>query len=186
MDTTNPTVEDLRLALVSLTPAQQVAAEALAHGATQQAAADAAHVTRETVTRWAGHVPAFQATLNLYRMTLATEQIDAARRIRGKALAKVEAGLDDGNIDPLAVLRVVGEVAPAAIGSTMPEAILDAEMNRTRAGLPPAPPPRGVEAELEALNNPPPSDVERAEVLTITRLAAAGGIESGLSETSRR
>ncbi len=49
-------------------------------------------------------------------------------------------------------------------------------MNRTRAGLPPAPPPRGVEAELEALNNPPPSDVERAEVLTNSRLAIASGL----------
>jgi hypothetical protein len=173
-----PTIEDLRLALVALTPAQQVAAEALAQGATQQAAADAANVARETVTRWAGHIPAFQATLNLYRVTLATEQVDTARRIRGKALAKVEAGLDDGRIDPLAVLRVVGEVAPAAIGPTMPEAILDAEMNRTRAALPPAPPPRGVEAELEALNNPPPSDVGRAEVLTITRLATAAGLDA--------
>ncbi len=130
-------------------------------------------MTRETVTRWSGHLPAFKATLNLYRAALVTEQIDTARRIRGKALTAVETALDEGQIDPLAVLRVVADT-PASVGPTVPEAILDAELNKTRAGLPPTPPPRGLDAQLESLSNPGPSDIERAEEATLTRLASAG------------
>ncbi len=166
-------LDGLRAALLELTPAQQVAVEALAAGATHEEAGKAAGVTRETVTRWSGHVPAFKATLNLYRATLVTEQIDTARRIRGKALSAVEIALDEGQIDPLAVLRVVSD-APASIGPTVPEAILDAEMNKTRVGLPPIPPPRGVNAQIEQMANPGPSDIERAEEAAIARLAAAG------------
>ena len=44
-------LEALRSALLSLTPAQQLAVEALSTGATHQTAGDAAGVTRETVTR---------------------------------------------------------------------------------------------------------------------------------------
>ncbi len=173
---TAPGLNDLQRALLRLTAAQQVAVEALAGGATQQAAAEAAGVTRETVTRWAGHIPAFKATLNLYRLTLVSEQIDTARRIRGKALNAIETALDAGEIDPLAVLRVVAD-APMSIGPTVPEAILDSEMNKTLVGLPPTPPPRGLDAQLEHLNNPPPSDIERARDLTITRLAEAAALD---------
>lgn len=166
-------LDALRAILLELTPAQQAAVEALATGSTQQAAAEAAGVTRETVTRWAGHVPAFKATLNLYRAALVTEQIDTARRIRGKALDAVERALDEDRIDPLAVLRAVTDT-PDSVGPTVPEAILDAEMARTRAGLPPTPPPRGLDAQLESLANPGPSNIERAEEATLTRLAVAG------------
>jgi len=172
--TATPDLDHLRSALLELTPAQQVAVEALAVGATQQATAEAVGVTRETVTRWAAHVPAFKATLNLYRATIVTEQIDTARRVRGKALTAIEKALDQGKIDPLAVLRVVAD-SPASIGPTIPEAVLDAEMNKTRIGLPPTSPPRGLDALLESLHNPPPSDAERAEIMTVTRLAAAAG-----------
>ena len=121
-----------------------------------------------------------------------TEQIDTARRIRGKALDAIETALDEGRIDPLAVLRVVADTFPASsgqtrgrlrtnrggnrhattgsIGPTVPEPILDAEMNWTRRGLSPTPPPRGVDEQLAGFHNPPPSDVERAESLTITPL----------------
>ncbi len=173
--TTTTDLDDLRAALLELTPGQQIAVEALAGGATQQDAAEAAGVTRETVTRWSGHVPAFKATLNLYRAALVSEQIDTARRIRGKALSAVETALDDGSIDPLAVLRVVADPSDS-IGPTVPEAILDAEMNRTRVGLPPTAPPRGLDAQLEELANPGPCDIERAEELTITRLAEAARV----------
>lgn len=174
--TSPTTLGALRGALLQLTASQQVAVEALAGGATQQAAADAAGVTRETVTRWAGHVPSFKATLNLYRLTLVADQIDTARRIRGKALNAIESALDAGEIDPLAVLRAVADT-PASIGPTLPEAILDAEMNKTRMNLPPSAPPRGLEAQLDHLNNPPPSDIDRAYELTITRLADAAALD---------
>jgi hypothetical protein len=166
-------LETLRVALLRLTASQQVAVEALAVGATHEAAAEKAGVTRETITRWAGHLPSFQAALNLYRSALVHEQIDTARRIRGKALCAVETALDESRIDPLAVLRVVTD-EPASIGPTLPEAILDAEMNKTRLGLPPTPPPRWLDALLESVADPGPSDTERAEEATLTRLAAAG------------
>ena len=92
----------------------------------------------------------------------------------------MESALDEGRIDPLAVLRIVSD-APASVGATVPEAIPDAEMNKTRLGLPPTPPPRGLDAEIERLNDPPPSDVERAEEATLTRLALAGGVGLGLA-----
>lgn len=170
---TGTDLETLRAALLGLTPSQQIAIEALAVGVTHEVAAEKAGVTRETITRWAGHLPSFQAALNLYRTTLVYEQIDTSRRIRGKALCAIETALDEGRIDPLAVLRVVID-DPASIGPTLPEAILDAEMNKTRIGLPPTPPPRGLDALLERASDPGPSDIERAEDATLTRLAAAG------------
>ncbi len=171
-------LEALREALVSLTPTQQVAVEALIAGGTHQSAAEAAGVSRETVTRWAGHLPAFQATLNLYRATLVDDQIDTARRIRGKALSALEQEVDRGSVNPLAVLRVLSDI-PGAVGPTVPEAILDAQMNRTREGLPPLPLPSGMDAGMEMLLNPPPSPEERAEELTITRLAHAAQLDLG-------
>jgi hypothetical protein len=119
---TSTDLEDLRAALLGLTPAQQLAVEALAVGVTHEEAANKAGVTRETITRWAGHLPSFKAALNLYRSTLVHEQIDTSRRIRGKALCAVETALDEGRIDPLAVLRVVTDEL-ASIGPTLPEAI---------------------------------------------------------------
>lgn len=166
-------LDALRTALLELTPAQQVAVEALVAGATQQQAAEAAGVTRETVTRWAGHVPAFKASMNLYRATVVEEQVDASRRIRGKALKAVETALDEGRIDPLAVLRVVS-ADPGSVGPTVPETILDAEMRKTRAGLLPSPPAQGLDALVESLANPGPSDIERAVEATLIRLTAAG------------
>lgn len=170
--TSGPDLVALRAALLELTPTQQVALEALVAGATHAKAAEAAGVTRETVTRWAGHVPAFRATMNLYRAALVTEQIDTSRRIRGKALSAVERALDEGDIDPLAVLRVVTD-APASIGPAVPEAILDTELTKTRMTLPPTAPPRGLDAQLESLYDSGPSDIERAEEATLTRLADA-------------
>lgn len=169
-------LDDLRIALLELTPAQQLAVEALAVGDTHEVAAVKAGVTRETVTRWSGHVPSFQAATNRFRSALAHEQIDTARRIRGKALKAVETALDESRIDPLTVLRVVNDVS-SSIGSTLPEEILDAEMNKTRIGLPPTPPPRGMDAIMDSLSDPGPSDIERAEEATLTRLAAAGRVK---------
>lgn len=172
-------LDRLRSALLTLSPAQQVAVEALSGGATQAVAAEAAGVTRETVTRWAGYLPAFRASLNLFRATIITEQIDAARRIRGKALTAVEKALDKGEIDPLAVLRALGD-ATSSVGPTVPEALLDSECNATRISLPPQPIWQDLEGLLESVTSPS-SDVARADALTITRLAAAAGVRPSKS-----
>ncbi len=172
---TTPNLSSLRDALVALTPAQQAAADTLAAGGTHREAADAAGVARETVTRWSGHLPAFRAALNLYRSTSAAEQIDAVHRVRGKALAAIEAALDEGTIDPVPILRLLA--APSTpIGPTVPEAILDSETNKTRGTLPPVPRPRTFQDQLDQLYDPPPSGAERAETITITRLATSAGL----------
>lgn len=171
------THDQLRSALLTLAPTQQAAAEALATGATHAEAAEAASVARETVTRWLGHHPGFRAALDLYRATLAAEQADRARRIRSKALEAVEAGLDAGTIDPLAVLRSVPAPTDATPSARTAAELLDAETRRTLVNLPPLAPPRRIEDQLAQLNDPPPSDVERADALTVTRLADATGLD---------
>lgn len=175
MTTTDP----IRAALLTLTPAQQTAAETLATGGTHAEAAEAAAVARETVTRWAGHHPAFRAALALYRSTLATEQADRARRIRAKALDAVEAGLKSGSIDPLAVLRTVQAASELPPPAATAAELLDAATRRTMVNLPPLAPPRRLEDQLEQLNNPPPSDIERATAATLARLADANELNPG-------
>ena len=101
-------LESLRASLLALTPAQQLAVESIASGSTHQVAAEHAGVTRETVTRWLGHLPAFQAALGRYRAALLDDQLATARRIRGKALSSIEEALDAGEIDPIVVLKAVG------------------------------------------------------------------------------
>lgn len=175
----------LRTSLLKLTCAQQAAVEALIAGATHQEASAAAGVTRATVTRWSGHSPAFKAALNLYRVALLNEQFDTARRIRGKALNGVEKALDEGRIDPLAVLRILTE-DPTSIGPTVPDAILEAEVTKTYAALPPSPPPRGLEEQLASLADAGPSGVERATKATLTRLAAEGLVDDEAELARRR
>ena len=173
----NQDAETLRRALLELTPAQQTAVEAIVGGLTHREAAEAASVTRETVTRWSGHVPAFRAALNLYRSIVQAEHFDIACRIRGKALSALEHALDAGEVDPASVLRVVGNVQ-FVVGPTVPEAILDQEINRTRSSLPPLPPLPGIDGLLESVHGRSQSDEERAEITTMSRLVNAGGIAS--------
>ena len=105
---TDDDLDAVRAALLSLTPAQQAAVEALATGATHREAADIAGVCRETVTGWVGHHPGVRAALETVRVALATEQANKARAIRGRALAVVEAHLDGADLPmALAVLRAI-------------------------------------------------------------------------------
>lgn len=171
-------LDQLRAALLALTPAQETAAEALAAGATHAAAAEAANVARETVTRWSGHHPAFRAAFDLYRAAQAAEQAAACRRIRAKALDAVEAGLEAGTLDPLAVLRAVpappADTAPASLTAGQ---LLDADTNRTRGNLPPLP-----ITLADPLDLTRPDDAERAATVTVERLALAAGLTE---ETAR-
>ncbi|MGP0109222.1 MAG: hypothetical protein ACLPR9_10260 [Acidimicrobiales bacterium] len=125
------TPTDLRAALFELTPAQQAAVESLAFGATHAEAVKAANVSRESVSRWAGHNPGVRAALNLLLYTMADQQADAVRRIRGRALAVVEEKLDGADLSTaLAVLRVV-PATPKNIGPTEAAPVLDSEIRRT-------------------------------------------------------
>ena len=122
-------LESLRASLLALTPAQQLAVESIASGSTHQVAAEHAGVTRETVTRWPGHLPAFQA-VGRYRAALLDDRLATARRIRGKALGSIEEALDAGEIDPIVVLKAVGapsQLSQRTLGpcSTLRSAKLD-------------------------------------------------------------
>lgn len=136
---TDTDTDQLRAALLTLTPGQATAAEALATGSTHAEAAELANVARETVTRWAGHHPAFRAALDLYRTTLATETADRARRLRRKALDAAEAALEAGTLDPLALLRAVPEPTGQAHRPHSAAELLDLDAARIRLNLPPKP-----------------------------------------------
>lgn len=164
--------DQIRTALLALTPAQAIAAEAVATGSTHAVAAEAAGVTRETVTKWAGHHPGFRAALDAYRVAMAAEAADRARRLRRKALEAAEAALDAGTLDPLALLRAVPEPPPStalAPPATAAE-LLDVAMNRTRVNLPPRP------YRLEDRLADPDGSLHVAHV-TLDRLADAAGLD---------
>ena len=181
--TQGDTFDDLRVALIGLTSPQQVAIEALVAGATHAEAATAAGVARESVTRWSGHHPGFQATLNMYRSALATEQADFARRIRGKALAAIDQQLDDVSLaDALAVLRALPAPDTGVLDA---DRILWSLTRVTKEAQLPAPPlsTRETLAILDGRSERE-SDDERAQRSTITRLADASRV-AGHSEGQR-
>jgi hypothetical protein len=167
--------DDLRAALIELTPSQQVAIEALVAGATHAEAATAAGVARESVSRWSGHHPGFQATLHMYRAALADEQADLARRIRGKALAAIDQQLDDASFaDSLAVIRAIPATDSGLIDA---DGIICSQTRITRETQLP-PPPLSMNESLAILGGTSDreSDDERAERTTIIRLADASGV----------
>lgn len=171
----------LRAALLDVTPAQALAAHALATGSTHDAAALTAGVQRETVTRWVNQHPGFQAALGCYRHAVAVEQVDAARRLRGKALAVVERHLDADDLTAaLAVLRIVPAAeltAPATPGER-----LAVEIRREITNAPPLSTPRDADGRVDWLFALADSDTinadasERAQRLAVERLAEAAGV----------
>ena len=81
-------------ALRELSPAQDLALAVLLAGQTQEAAAAAAGVTRQTVSEWARRDALFVATLNQRRQVLWDCYADRLRDLVGKAIDAVETGLD--------------------------------------------------------------------------------------------
>ena len=81
-------------ALRELSPAQDLALAVLLAGQTQEAAAAAAGVTRQTVSEWARRDALFVATLNQRRQELWDGCADRLRVLVGKAIDAVEYGLD--------------------------------------------------------------------------------------------
>jgi DNA-binding XRE family transcriptional regulator len=175
-------LDDLRAALVDLTPAQALAVDALATGSTQSEAAEIAGVTRETVNRWVNHHPGFRAALDRYRHALAEENATAAGRIRGKALAIVERHLDDGADLPtaLAVLRAVP--APDLARLDFAEEDLAEQLRRIADTVPYPPAPRLPNGQVNFLDSLVNCDTinadhaERAQRLAVERLAAVAGV----------
>jgi len=111
--------------LAILSPKQAVAVERLAGGATHAAAATAAGVSRETVTRWVSHHPSVRAALAEARYASSIETIDRVASIRSRALDVVAQHLD--TLDPsepvaLAVAVTLLKVLPVpAVPAERPE-----------------------------------------------------------------
>ena len=110
--------------LSTLTPRQAVAVERLTGGATHAAAAVAADVSRETVTRWVSHDPGVRAALDSARYAASIETIDRVASIRSRALDVVEQHLD--TLDPsdpgtLAVAVTILKVLPSPDPPVRPE-----------------------------------------------------------------
>lgn len=176
MTTQSDAVARLRAALIELTPSQRSAIEALAAGATHADAAEVAGVARETVTRWSGHHPGFQAAQNMYAAAIALEQSDRIRQILGKALAVIDRELDDADLGQ--ALAVIKAIPFPAVGMLDPDGIIDTLATITYVRQLPLPPQRDrngridLAAQLTALECAETSD-ERAERTTVERLVIA-------------
>jgi transposase-like protein len=181
-------LDALRAALVKVTPRQQIAAEALAGGATHAVAAEAAGVARETVTKWAGHHHGFRAALDLYRESLATEQTARMTRIREKALATIEKRLDDeatSLTDAVTVLRVV---PPPSFGqdrqSIIAADLLATDVRRVGDNVPPPTPRSGANGRItrdmasmdQIMYDTAAEQIVRAERVALETLAEAAGV----------
>ena len=112
MTASTDTTAALREALTGLKPSQAIAVEALATGSTHAEAALAAGVERETVSRWLGHHPGFQAALEAFRSASAAEQADRTRELRNRAVDVLTAVLETGEPDPRLALAVLHATSP--------------------------------------------------------------------------
>jgi hypothetical protein len=95
---TNPDTPDW-----TLTPQQETAVDLLASGKTVTDTAQAIEVTRQTVSEWLNHHPAFQAALNQRRQELWEGVIDTLRGLLPKALDVLKQELDGETPLPAAI-----------------------------------------------------------------------------------
>ncbi len=116
--------------LMSVNPSQERAIEVLLSGGTQQEAAAAAGVSRETVNRWRNRHPGFIAELNQQRHNRALEFQDRLRDMDGKALTIVADALGSG--DRAAALmwikaRTLSAISTEPSGPRTADEVLDVE-----------------------------------------------------------
>jgi hypothetical protein len=109
-------------------------------GKTDAAAAEAAGVTRPTVTDWRHHHPVFLATLHEHPSALWSEAHGRLRALVGHAIENLETAVQEGKVSvSLAGLKLIGlyGAVGAPSGPTNPDAIIRAmaEAHTTREGL---------------------------------------------------
>ena len=97
-----------------LTDPQRLAIAELLAGATDEQAAKAAGVTRQTVNTWRNHDPEFAAELNRRRSELWEGHTDRLRTLVGAALGVVTDDLQNGDQEAKrqaawAVLKLIGK-----------------------------------------------------------------------------
>ncbi len=118
--------------LVDVTPAQHLAIETLLTGGTQQQAADAAGVARETVNRWTNHHPGFIAALNQGRRARTEELRDRAREIDAAAVEAVLQAVRDGDTRAALDWMRMRPIGPAAVDPSAPmtpDEVIDERVN---------------------------------------------------------
>jgi hypothetical protein len=119
---------------------QLTAIDVLVMGKPDAEAAEAAGVTRPTVTDWRNHHPVFIAMLNARRSALWAEAHERLRALVGKAIENLETAVQEGKI-PLSieVIKIVGLYGAVGepSGPIDPEGIIReiAEAQATREGL---------------------------------------------------
>ncbi len=135
---TKPDITGQELSVVQLN-----AVDLLVVGKTDQAAAEAVGVTRQTVNGWRNANPWFAAELNRRRQDLWGVSVDQLRALLPRAVAVLAEELDGGNDRAgvaLSILRLGGVDRTKApqkldtflVGPTDPDAIIDAEVRRRR------------------------------------------------------
>ncbi len=151
-----------------LSVAQLNAVDLLVVGKTDQEAAEAVGVTRQTVNGWRNANPWFAAELNRRRQDLWGVSVDQLRALLPRAVEVLgkELALGPGSAPvALAILRLAGldrakapeRLDTLLIGPTDPDAIIDAEVRRRR-------PDRAAYVD-DLLSGGEITDTEREEVL---------------------
>jgi hypothetical protein len=126
-----------------LSVAQLNAVDLLVVGKTDQEAAEAVGVTRQTVNGWRNAHPYFQAELNRRRQELWGVSVDQLRALLPRAVAVLAEELDRGEARgrvAVDILRLAGldrtrsdaKLDTLLIGPTDPDAIIDAEVRGRR------------------------------------------------------
>ena len=157
-----------------LSVAKANAIDLLVAGATDQEAADAVGVTRQTVNGWRNHDPEFIAALNARRLDVWGGSADRLRALLPTALDTLEAALTEKRDwrAAVAVIELAGldrhgsgkpNLGPWTIGPTDADAVVDALVRRRRRD------------PLEDLLTGSVTDAERRQVLGehAARLAVA-------------
>ena len=158
--------------LSETTPAQDKAIEVLIAGGTTTEAAEAADRSRETISRWINHHPAFIAEMNSRRAERKARMGDAVDALAEQALSNMRSMLEEG--DPRAtetLLKLVGLDA-AKVGPTDPQEVIDAKAAKIQARPEHAP---DVDRLLATMDGALSSDGARemAEAELIAELEAA-------------
>ena len=83
--------------LYGLTVRQEIAIAAFLESKTQAEAAKEAGVTRQTVSTWAAHHPAFIAALNARRREISEAHADRLRQMRLNALEVIDDAIERGD-----------------------------------------------------------------------------------------
>jgi len=121
--------------LTTTTPAQELAIDVLVAGGTTTDAAEAAGVTRQTVSKWRSKHPGFTAELNTRRRELNQERKDRIRDLDAQALATVAEAIDNGDTNAALTWvksRQLHTVDVSNVGSGNPDQIMSERANDIR------------------------------------------------------